>query len=54
METQEGAVGKLRVLLFCVVHAVDPADGEAVVYALLLSGGGVRTEVPQTAGGSVQ
>lgn len=43
-----------RVLLFCVVHAVDPADGEVVVYALLLCGGGVHTEVPQAAGGSVQ
>ncbi len=43
-----------RLLLFCVVHAVDPADGEVVVYALLLSGGGVHTEVPQAAGGSVQ
>lgn len=41
-------------LLFCVVRAVDPDDGEVVVYALLLSGGGVRAEVSQTAGGSVQ
>lgn len=54
MKTQEGAVGMLRFLLLCVVRAVDPDDGEVAVYAVLLSGGGVRPEVSQTAGGSVQ